>query len=416
MKPTTSIILDTRSKKKSGKYPVKIRVTYLRKQKYYPIWIDLTQEEFHSMENPGSLREKISLKDKKVLQSLKLSCNKELIKADAIIEKMNVFNHRQFEKLFYGVLKPEHSLIEYFEQEISTKKLVGKVGTASNYQSSLNSLKEFCYDLSFSDISSEFLRDYESWLLTNGKSITTVGIYLRPLRAILLKAINDGCFNVESYPFGKRKYQIPSGKNIKKALTPEEIRLIYNYQPNSNPWLQKAKDFFLFSYFACGMNMKDILKLKNENIDGDFIRFTRAKTQSTNRTGLKPISVPLTHDLLEIIDRWGGKKTNSDEEFIFPVLSKGLSPERERSIIQQFTKMVNRYIQIIAKDVGINKSVTTYFARHSYATIMRRIGATTEFISESLGHSSIKTTASYLDSFDDETRKKMHSLLTEFGK
>ena len=143
------------------------------------------------MENPGSLREKISLKDKKVLQSLKLSCNKELIKADAIIEKMNVFNHRQFEKLFYGVLKPEHSLIEYFEQEISTKKLVGKVGTASNYQSSLNSLKEFCYDLSFSDISSEFLRDYESWLLTNGKSITTVGIYLRPLRAILLKAIND---------------------------------------------------------------------------------------------------------------------------------------------------------------------------------------------------------------------------------
>jgi integrase/recombinase XerD len=228
-----------------------------------------------------------------------------------------------------------------------------------------------------------------------------------------LKAIEDGCMKMEDYPFGKRRYQIPTGKNIKKALSKEEISLIYNYKAISQTWWQKGKDFFLFSYFACGMNMKDILQLKYENIDGDFIRFTRAKTQNTNRTALKPISVPLTSEMLEIINRWKNV-SNNPNDYVFDVLKKGLEPARERSIIQQFTKMVNRYIDLIAKDVGIKRKVTTYYARHSYATIMKKGGASTEFISESLGHTNIKTTSSYLDSFDDETKRQMHNILTGF--
>lgn len=365
------------------------------------------------MQNPASLPKSISASVKRDLQAVKMTCDKECVKANSIIEQMSSFSHLKFEKAFYGSLRPEKSLIEYYESEISSKKARSKVGTASNYQSSLNSLKEFHPQLCFSDISSDFLREYETWLLTNGKSITTVGIYLRPLRAILLKAIEDGCMKMVDYPFGKRRYQIPTGKNIKKALSKEEMGLIYNYKAIPNTWWQKGKDFFLFSYFACGMNMKDILQLKYENIDGDFIRFNRAKTQSTNRTAMKPISVPLTNEMLEIINRWKNI-SNNPNDYVFDVLKKGLEPERERSIIQQFTKMVNRYIDLIAKNVGIKRKVTTYYARHSYATIMKRGGASTEFISESLGHASLKTTSSYLDSFDDETKKQMHKILTGF--
>jgi site-specific recombinase XerD len=87
--------------------------------------------------------------------------------------------------------------------------------------------------------------------------------------------------------------------------------------------------------------------------------------------------------------------------------------EREQRLIQQFTKMVNKYIKTIATDLNINKQVTSYFARHSYATILRNSGAPTAFISESLGHSNIKTTASYLDSFETDTKKEWAKALVD---
>jgi integrase len=301
----------------------------------------------------------------------------------------------------------------YYTKTIEEKRSVGKVGTASGYRSSMNSLKAFSPKLNFSDVSIEFLKEYEKWLLANRKSITTVGIYLRPLRSIINQAIAEGVFSQDNYPFGKRKYQIPSGKNIKKALTAEEIEKIYNYVATKGDWWQKARDFFIFSYLACGMNMKDILMLKYENIDGEFIRFFRAKTHNTNRSGSKPISIPINTELNVIIGRWKGS-SNKEDDFIFNVLEKDLSPDRARSIIQQFTKMVNKYIGLIANEIGINKPVTTYFARHSFATILKRGGVSTEFISESLGHSNIITTKSYLDSFDDDLKRQMQSILTQF--
>ncbi len=76
--------------------------------------------------------------------------------------------------------------------------------------------------------------------------------------------------------------------------------------------------------------------------------------------------------------------------------------------------MVNRYVGKIAKQIRINKHVTTYYARHSFATVLKRNGISTEIISESLGHGSIKTTASYLDSFDDDTKKEIGKLLVDF--
>ena len=116
-----------------------------------------------------------------------------------------------------------------------------------------------------------------------------------------------------------------------------------------------------------------------------------------------------------IIERWRGPK-RKPEDFIFDILQDNLTPDRERSIIQQFTKMVNKYIGKIANNVGIQKPITTYYARHSFATILRRGGKSTELISESLGHTSVKTTANYLDSFDDETKKEMQAMLIRFLK
>ena len=413
MKPTITIIHDTRRAKIGGNYTVKIRVTFLREPRYYPVGIDLTKEQFIQVLNPILIKN-VDIKTKNQLKEWKITINTIMAKVSNVIEKMDEFSFRLFEKKYYNSKPSTQDVYQFYTVTIERKRLAGKVGTASNYQTSMHSLQSFSPKLNFRDVSVEFLKEYEIFLLSKEKSITTVGIYLRPLRAILNEAITEGIISLENhYPFGKRKYQIPSGKNIKKALSIEEIGKIYHFAAIRGTWWEKAKDFFILSYLCNGMNIKDIALLKNENIDGDFIRFNRAKTQGTNRTGSKPISIFISSEIKSIIDRW--KTTNNKPGyFLFDILQPNLTPDRERSIIQQFTKMINRYIKLIAASVGIDKPVTTYYARHSFATVLRRSGASTELISESLGHSNIKTTANYLDSFDDEVKKQIQSKLMNF--
>jgi site-specific recombinase XerD len=414
MKPTIVIIHDTRNAKKSGKYPTKLRITFRRQQKYYPIGIDLSATEFLLVQNPGSISKQIDTASKRQLKEWKLTCDAIMVKASAIIDKLDHFSFRLFEKRLYHNQQSTNNVYQWYETTIDRMRSAGKVGTASNYQSSMNSLKGFSPKLNFIDITVEFLKEYEKHLLSECKSITTVGIYIRPLRAILNEAIADGIISRENhYPFGKRMYQIPSGKNIKKALSLDEISKLFHYKAIPGTWWEKARDFFILSYLGNGINMKDIALLKYQNIDGDFIRFARAKTQNTNRTGSRPISIYISEDIRSIVERQKMPNTQA-EDFLFDILQPNLTPDRERSLIQQFTKMVNRYIKLIAHDVGINKPVTTYYARHSFATILRRSGTSTELISESLGHSNIKTTASYLDSFDDDIKRKLLGALTQF--
>src|SRR5690606_17208599 len=101
--------------------------------------------------------------------------------------------------------------------------------------------------LEFKDITSQWLTEYEDNLIKNGKSKTTVGMYLRPLRAIFNTAISNNTIKADLYPFGKRKYTIPTPKGVKKALPKEDLKTLFNGTPKT-PEQQKAKDFWFFSY------------------------------------------------------------------------------------------------------------------------------------------------------------------------
>jgi len=279
-----------------------------------------------------------------------------------------------------------------------------------SYRSSLMSLKKFNPNLKFKDVNPECLKNFERWMLENGKSISTVGIYLRPLRMVFNAAIADNIIGRDIYPFGLRKYKIPSSKNTKKALTSSELKLLFDYAPIAGTWHDKAKDFFLFSYLCNGMNMKDILHLKNRDIDNNFIRFTRAKTINTNRANSAKISIVICEQVQDIINKWRSSSTAPDD-YIFPFLAKSLTPEKRHTDTQQFIKMVNKYLKDIITKLEIDKPITTYFARHSFATMLKRSGVSTEIISESLGHSNTRTTSSYLDSFDDDTKRLIANML-----
>ena len=127
------------------------------------------------------------------------------------------------------------------------------------------------------------------------------------------------------------------------------------------------------------------------------------------------ISVFLSEDILKIIDRWGNKD-KSPENYIFPILYEGISPLREYELIQLFTAFVNDWMKKIGEHLNIPKKITTYVARHTFSTVMKRSGTSTEFIQEALGHADLKTTENYLDSFENEVKKAFAGNLVAFKK
>jgi integrase len=405
MKATTAITLDRRAKK-DGTRAVQLRITHERKQKYYSLGWSLTPEDFEkctSGQPRGTHKEyklRFAEKEKKAIQ---------------IIEEMPYFSFGEFKKRMFSKSKARKCAFDSFDDYIATLNEAGRISTASSYNSAKESLKKFAPKghLRFTEITTDFLNKYERKMIESGNSVTTVGIYARSLRTVFNNAIADKVVSRECYPFGKHGYQIPAGRNIKKALPLEDIGKIARYQVNPVTKEGYYRDIWVFSYLCNGINMKDIARLKWKNIDGDTVNFIRSKTERTSKKNLKPINAHLVEIAKKILEKWGNADRNPDE-YVFPILEANCSPEREYSLVRQFTKMVNRYVGRIAKACGIEAKVTTYTARHSCATILKRSGASIAYISEALGHKDLKTTESYLGSFEDKQRAEHAKALVAF--
>ncbi|MCK4661985.1 MAG: site-specific integrase, partial [Bacteroidales bacterium] len=283
----------------------------------------------------------------------------------------------------------------------------------------LNSFSEFEKNLSFKKINTKFLREYEAWMLSKNrnkeaKRYTTIAIYMRNLRHILNNAIKERIFNENSYPFGKEKegkYGIPESRNKKKALSLSEIKELFNYIPD-NKSEAMALSYWLFSYLCNGMNMADIANLKYRDIKGNNIVFIRQKTKNTSKEK-REIAVYLLPEVKNIIKNIGNKPKEKDS-YIFQIYNEQMTDEQKFFRLKQHIQNTNKHIKKIAIKAGLDKEITTYWARHSFSTVLKRSGASIEFISEQLGHTSTKVTTNYLDSFEDEQRAEFAKKLTDF--
>lgn len=392
-KAEAQITLDTRRIKKDDTYPVKLKITFRRTRKYYNTAYDLTEQDWQSVNEPNNRGDKRK-------QKLKLA---EIeTKAQACCNEISPFSFEEFESLFFPKIIEHTDLETSFNIYIDELKDQERYGTADNYNSSKVSLLKFKSKISLNEITPQFLNKYEKALLMDGKSPTTVGIYLRPLRAIINLAIEQGLISRDCYPFGKGKYQIPGGRNIKKALSKEELMAVSNYEVSSDSSRALYKDLWMFSFFCNGMNIADICHLQYKNIQDGFILFQRRKNINIYKTNPKFIRVATTESVTAIIEKWQGNG-NSPEDYIFPFLDNTMNAFQKKKRTKEITHNLNDNMKVIAKALKINKSVTSYTARHSYATLMKHLGASTEFISESFGHSSVAVTNNYLDSFEHDT-------------
>ncbi|WP_020597123.1 site-specific integrase [Spirosoma panaciterrae] len=326
----------------------------------------------------------------------------------------------------------------------------GRIGNAINYELAAKSLRRFVDSftdeerkeflnlplprrfsqprpvavLYFEHLTSNFLTTYEHWMQHYGKapqsklkaatgaSLTTVGIYLRHVRAVVNDAIEAGLMSRDNYPFGRNRYVIPAGANVKKALPKSDIDKLKAYQPITGTTEQRSHDLWLFSYFCNGANLTDICRLTWGRVDlkDGKLTFVRQKTARSKKHSQTPIVAHLRPETLAIIERWGTADRRASN-FVFPFLNADMNERQRKQAVHQIVKMTNKWMGKIAEQLGIVGDVNTYSARHSFATSLLKSKAPLAFISKSLGHTNLKTTESYLGSFDDEEAKSFLNAL-----
>lgn len=437
------MILDTRRMKKNGKYPIKLRVIANRVTKDYLTIFELTEADYKKLGAP-----RIS----ESLQEVRKNFQEIAASVEATIREMEPFSFADFEKQYVG-----HKYIKIKERKADLqiavvnsegfdyspylkrfsifsekhfdptclssvflsyiKKLLqqGRIGSAINYQRTYRSLEAFRGNATLQEISPGYLYQYEAWMLARGASKTTVGIVLRPLRAVFNEAIEERLISKEKcYPFGRRKYRIPASRNLKKALSQDDLKKIFYYQPICKRQAI-AKAYWLFCYLANGMNVKDMIHIKWRNVQGEYLIFERLKTEKSAQADLRPITVYLTEKLWEIMNSIGSK-SRLPNDYIFPIMQSNLNSLQQFDLLHDVRKMINKAMAAISKELGIEKKVTTIVTRHSFSTQLKRAGVSTEFIQEALGHTNKKTTENYLDSFEKEVKKEYAAKLTDFIK
>ncbi len=413
MSVKVNLYLDDRKIETGEKAPVKLRLYISRTDiRHYHTNRYLTFSQFEESY--------LATKPKKAFKELKIELDSIAVKANTIVTKMDgAFILAKFEKEMFGAHASSTDAVASYRAYIDELIQNGRAGTADSYRLSLKSLLVFegkdkkpATNLSFDSITVDFLNRYEKWMAKEEKSKTTVGIYLRSLRAIFNKAIEEGNIVADTYPF--KKYKIPTGQNIKKALDKLELKTLYTAELERGSPKEKARDFWFFSYQCNGMNFRDIAELKYKDINRRSFSFLRHKTLYTTKDKPKPIIVPLTESIKAIIERYGTKPV-TPENYVFPILERSMDETKKLRVNQNFIRFVNQHIQKLAKDLELDTDISTYYARHTFTTSAIRNGAKMELIQESLGHRSLNTTQNYWAGFEDDVKQEIADKLMDFS-
>ena len=302
------------------------------------------------------------------------------------------------------VQKPivRHSVGGYLDDYIDYLKAQGKLGSAITFQDLRQAMKHYSpsLDFPFSDITIPWLRGFEMSMRKRGNKENTLGVRFRLLRTLYNRAIDDNLVKRENYPFHKFKVSKFTEQTAKRALPKQAIQMIaaldlHEITHYHSPHLDLGRDLFLFSYYSCGINLVDMAKLRYNNIKDGRISYTRQKTR-------KLISFPIQPQAMDIIEKYRADKWNG-EDYIFPILNRHIHKTQTQihDRIKKVNKGINHALRLIGSHLNLPIDLTTYVARHTFATVLKRSGVSTAIISESLGHSSEHITQIYLDSFEN---------------
>ena len=332
-------------------------------------------------------------------------------RAREIIEKFEIdgidWTLNQFEETFLNPSK-QGKFCAYLENHIQTLRDTGHTGNAKCYFETLRLLKYYDGKLSqrlFSDIDLRYVRGFDMFLQKRGCCGNTRKFYFKALRAILNRANAEGVGSVATYPFGRGGFEVSKLEEAtaKRYLPAAELSKLKSATA-SNPQCEYARKLFLFSYYCYGISFIDMAMLTTAQIkqmeDGDYIVYKRQKIK--RQKGVKPISIKITPAIRQLIGSLQAASPTVDD-FLLPIVTRsGYTGERLYMHIRTRYSKYQKYLRLLAEELGIDFHLTSYVSRHTAAMTLQRNHIPREVISQMLGHADLETTNIYLDSFDNE--------------
>lgn len=399
---TFKVLLDKRRQRQDETYPLVVRIYTGTTFKDLNLKTYLLQDQFDStkqvVKNHHPNAKKINLLIKKSIlkvedTKLNLEIKDEAISADIIKN---------------SIVKPQPKLnfFEYGKRLIEDLRGANRNGNANAYRDAIKALQTYSgrIELQFHELDFEMLCKFENNMLKAGLKKNSIACYNRSLRAIFNSAINRDLVELKYYPY--RKYKIRGEATVKRNISKEQIKAIteLNLEPYTQLW--HSRNYFMLSFNLRGISFADMVSIKPTDITDSRLIYQRKKTH-------KMYNIKLTDMAKEIISLY----QKPDEKYILPVLSALITPHSklERATIQQANKTCNKYLERIGNDLKLSQKLTTYFSRHSWATIAKRMGYSKDLISEALGHSQgNRITEIYLDSYEMETIDAMNEQVCKF--
>lgn len=398
MNTTVNVVLFKSKTLADGSHPLMIRLCKDNKKKYKSLNISLHAQYWDAEKN----KPKRNCPNKDLIQ--KLINDKVNLYTEHILDLKTTNRKFTIANLIDKVngISSSCTVSELFEIHIKQLIQESRLKYASTFRELKNSLLEFNFhlDILFSDIDVTWLKNYEAWLRNKGLAPNSIGVRFRTLRAIYNRAIEEKIVKQEYYPFRTYKVSKLHEETMKRAISKSDLKNIIYYKTNDSH-TQLAIDIFYFSYLCAGINFTDIAHLTIDNLIDNRLVYSRRKTK-------KLIKIPLQDEALNIIDKYSQAKGF----YLFPFLSEfHITDIQKKDRIEKSLKRVNKALKAIGEELSLPIKLTTYVARHSFATVLKRSGVSTSIISESLGHSNEKVTQVYLDSFEnsqiDEAMKNL---------
>lgn len=303
----------------------------------------------------------------------------------AIIIRMNCFS------------KKDYSFLEFMNTLAESFRTQGRLRTAETYRSTMKSFRRFLNgeDINMSEICPELMMQYEGHLRKQGLTLNTVSFYMRILRASYNRCVEEGLC-VQCHPF--QEVYTGVDKTRKRAISQNQVSKIKNAPLDDTPNICFARDMFMFSLYTRGMSFVDMAYLRKKDVSDGMLVYRRKKTGQL-------LTVKWEKCMQTITDKY----SIASSPYLLPLI-KHSGDERKQYL--SALRQVNNNLKLLSAKIGCD-NLTTYVARHTWASLAHSKNIPISLISEGMGHTSESTTRVYLQSLDTSLINKMNKKIIE---
>ena len=301
-------------------------------------------------------------------------------------------------------------VVAFMKQVAEELRMGGSFGTAHVYRSSNNAIIAYCGkgDFSFDKVTPEWLKGFEVHLRGRGCSWNTVSTYLRTFRAVYNRAVNSRMIIYTPHLF--RYVYTGTRADHKRALCDEDMKKVFTKLSSSSAvptTVRRAQELFILMFLLRGLPFVDLAYLRKSDLRDNVITYRRRKTG-------RPLSVTLTPEAMILLKRYMSRDT--DSPYLFPLLKSGEGTKEAYHEYQLALRSFNQQLMLLGKMLGLNDRLSSYAARHTWATTAYYCEIHPGIISEAMGHSSITVTETYLKPFRSKKIDEANNQIINFVK